>query len=184
MSRKKSYSGSFLYWIAMLVFGIVAIIFGVWILNNPAISYIGISYYLCAMLIVFGAFQMIKAFDAQDRQWWGAKFFLGIIYIIIGFILMGNVIWAEEILPYILGFMLMYEGLEYVAISSIKQEDGATVKGWFWYFLFGLLTVIFSFLIIFHPLFGFLNVIVWTGMAFIVAGISALVSFVFGRTIR
>ena len=184
MSRKKSYSGSFLYWIAMLVFGIVAIIFGVWILNNPAISYIGISYYLCAMLIVFGAFQMIKAFDAQDRQWWGAKFFLGIIYIIIGFILMGNVIWAEEILPYILGFMLMYEGLEYVAISSIKREDGAAVKGWFWYFLFGLLTVIFSFLIIFHPIFGFLNVIVWTGMAFIVAGISALVSFVFGRTIR
>ena len=181
MKNKKCYCGKFLYWTAVMIFGVLSTVFGIWILNHPAISYIGIAYYICFMLIIFGAYQMVKAFDNQEKYRWGMKFFLGIIYILIGFILMGNIIWAEEILPYILGFMLMYEGLEYVAISSVKQENGTAIRGWFWYFLFGLLTVIFAFLIIFHPLFGFLNVVVWTGMAFIATGLSALISFLFPR---
>ena len=38
----------------------------------------------------------------------------------------------------------------------------------------GILTLIFAFLIIFHPLFGIFNIIVWTGLAFIFGGISAI----------
>ena len=184
MSKKKSKSASLLYWIVMLFYGILSILFGIWVLNHPAISYIGIAYYLCVMLIIFGAFQMVKSFDNQGARQWGVKFILGVIYIVIGFCLMANIIWAEEILPYILGFMLMYEGLDYIAISGVRDSDDKPIKGWAWYLIFGFLTVLFSFLIIFHPLFGFLNVIVWTGMAFIVSGISVLISFIFGRGVR
>lgn len=181
MKEKKCYCGAFIHGAAVLIFGVLSTVFGIWILSHPAISYIGIAYYLCIMFIIFGAYQMVKSFGHQERKRWGMRFFLGIIYIFIGFILLGNVVWAEEVLPYILGFSLMYEGLEYVAISSVREENGTAVKGWLWYFIFGFLTVIFSFLIIFHPLFGFLNVIVWTGMAFIVTGLSALISFLFPR---
>lgn len=181
MSSTKCKQNTFLYRIVMLFFGIISIFFGVWILNHPAISYIGLSYYLCMMLIILGAYQMVKAFDNQTNRQWSLNFLMGVIYIVIGFIMMSNVLWAEEILPYILGFTLMYEGLEYVSISTLKHESGKPVGGWIWYLIFGFLTIIFAFLIIFHPLFGFLNVIIWTGLAFISAGISALIAFIFNK---
>ena len=76
-------------------------------------------------------------------------------------------------LPYLVGFILMFVGIDFIGQSS--QMQSLRIPNWGWVLTGGILTLIFSFLIIFHPLFGILNIIVWTGLAFIFGGISAVI---------
>ena len=41
--------------------------------------------------------------------------------------------------------------------------------------------LVFSFMIVFYPLFGVFNIIIWTGLSFIFAGISSFVYAFVGR---
>ena len=53
--------------------------------------------------------------------------------------------------------------------------------GWGWIFIAGIITLFFSFMIVFYPLFGIFNIIIWTGLSFIFAGISSFVYAFVGR---
>ena len=75
-------------------------------------------------------------------------------------------------LPYLVGFILMFAGISFIGQSSVMQSYHS--PSWGWVLAGGILTLIFAFLIIFHPLFGAFNIIIWTGLAFIFGGISAI----------
>ena len=45
----------------------------------------------------------------------------------------------------------------------------------------GIITLFFSFMIVFYPLFGIFNIIIWTGLSFIFAGISSFIYAFVGR---
>ena len=85
---------------------------------------------------------------------------------------LANLEWAIDILPYAVGFILMFLGIDFIGWST--QMQSLKVRNWGWVLTGGILTLIFSFLIIFHPLFGVFNIIIWTGLAFIFGGISAI----------
>jgi uncharacterized membrane protein HdeD (DUF308 family) len=67
----------------------------------------------------------------------------------------------------------MFTGINFIGQSSILSAKKQ--KSWGWVLTGGILTLLFAFLIIFHPLFGILDLIFWTGLAFIFGGISAII---------
>lgn len=173
MKNVESYTWTNRYWWLMLIIGILSIICGIWVFKNPVESYFALAIYFSLMFILFGIGEIINAFANQRYHNWGWGLAMGVVDLIIGFLLLGNLEWAADILPYLVGFVLMFTGINFIGQST--QMQSLRIPNWGWVLCGGIMTLIFSFLIIFHPLFGILNIIVWTGLAFIFGGISAII---------
>ena len=121
----------------------------------------------------------MNAFAGGNSRHWGWGLFIGLLDLVIGFVLLIHPIIAEDILPYIVGFILMFKSIDYIAESL--QMSSLRIRGWGWIFIAGIITLFFSFMIVFYPLFGVFNIIIWTGLSFIFAGISSFVYAFGGR---
>lgn len=173
METEMTHSQKFKYWWIVSITGMLSVIFGFWIFMNPVISYFGLAMYFSIFFILLGVSEIINAFTGRQHRSWGWGFTMGILDFVIGFILLSHLAWAADILPYIVAFILMFKSIDFIGYSTAMKAE--KLPGWGWLLAGGILTLIFSFLIIFHPLFGVFNIIVWTGLAFIFGGISAIV---------
>lgn len=173
METVETYRGTHKYWWLMLIIGILSILCGIWVFRNPIESYFALAVYFCIMFILFGIGEIVNAFSNQKYRNWGWGLAIGILDLVIGFLLLANLDWAINILPYAVGFILMFLGIDFIGWAT--QMQTLRISNWGWVLAGGILTLIFSFLIIFHPLFGVLNIIVWTGLAFIFGGLSAII---------
>lgn len=179
METITTYKQSFKYWWLGIIVGILSIVFGIWIFRNPIESYLGLAMYFSIMFILIGISEIINAFTGKRHRQWGWSLTMGILDFVIGFLLLYNLAWAADILPYVVAFILMFKGIDFIGYATQMQTQ--RIANWGWLLFAGILTVLFSFLIIFHPLFGVFNIIVWTGLAFIFGGISAII---FSLTVR
>ena len=173
METTDSYAFNNRYWWLMLIIGIISIICGIWVFRNPIESYFAMAVYFSFIFILYGINEIIQAFSNQHLPYWGWRIVIGLIDLIIGFILLSNIFWTVDLLPYLVGIVLMFTGINFIGQSSILSAKKQ--KSWGWVLTGGILTLLFAFLIIFHPLFGILDLIFWTGLAFIFGGISAIV---------
>lgn len=159
-------------WLYLLL-GIVLFVFGVGIIRHPAVSYFGLAMYFSIIIIVIGISEVMNAFVGGNSHNWGWGLVLGILDLVIGFILLLHPTIAEDILPYIVGFILMFKSIDFISesigMSSLK------IRGWGWILTAGIITLIFSFMIVFYPIFGMFNIIIWTGLSFMFAGISSFI---------
>ena len=162
-----------------LILGIVLFVFGVGIIRHPVASYFGLAMYLSIIIIVIGISEIMNAFAGGNSRHRGWGLFIGLLDLVIGFVLLIHPIIAEDILPYIVGFILMFKSIDYIAESL--QMSSLRIRGWGWIFIAGIITLFFSFMIVFYPLFGVFNIIIWTGLSFIFAGISSFVYAFVGR---
>ena len=162
-----------------LILGIVLFVFGVGIIRHPVASYFGLAMYFSIVIIVIGISEIMNAFAGGNSRHWGWGLFIGLLDLIIGFILLIHPIITEDILPYIVGFILMFKSIDYIAESL--QMSSLKIRGWGWIVIAGIITLFFSFMIVFYPLFGIFNIIIWTGLSFLFAGISSFVYAFVGR---
>ena len=172
METKDSYIPGNRYWWLMLIIGILSIFCGIWVFRHPVESYFALAVYFSIMFILFGIGEIISASTGTRYRNWGWGLAAGILDLVIGFFLLFNLGWTIDALPYLVGFILMFTGIGFIGQSS--QMQALRLPNWGWLLTGGILTLIFSFLIIFHPLFGVFNIIVWTGLAFIFGGVSAI----------
>ncbi len=172
METTNNYIPTNRYWWLMLIIGILSIACGIWVFRNPVESYFALAVYFSIMFIMYGIGEIVNAFAGRHFRYWGWGLAIGILDLIIGFILLGNLVWTADMLPYLVGFILMFAGISFIGQSSVMQSYHS--PSWGWVLAGGILTLIFAFLIIFHPLFGAFNIIIWTGLAFIFGGISAI----------
>ena len=159
METTETYSSNNRYWWLMLIIGILSILCGIWVFRNPVESYFALAVYFSIMFILYGIGEIVNAFAGQRYRNWGWGLAVGILDLVIGFILLGNLAWAADLLPYVVGFILMFGGICFIGQSS--QMQSFRIPNWGWVLTGGILTLIFAFLIIFHPLFGIFNIIVW-----------------------
>lgn len=159
-------------WLYILL-GIILFIFGIGILRHPVTSYFGLSMYFSMIILILGISEIMNAFAGKHSRHWGWGLFIGLLDLTIGFTLLLHPVIAEDILPYIVGFLLMFKSIDYIAESL--QMSSMKIKGWGWIFAAGIITLFFSFMIVFYPFFGIFNIIVWTGLSFMCAGISSFI---------
>lgn len=159
-------------WLYILM-GIILFIFGISIIRHPIASYLGLAMYFSIIIIVLGISEIMNAFAGKGARHWGWGLTIGILDLIFGFILLTHPAITEDILPYMVGFILMFKSIDFIAESI--QLSTLKIKGWGWILFAGIITLIFSFMIVFYPLFGVFNIIIWTGLSFMFAGISSFI---------
>ncbi len=161
------------YWWVTLLVGIIAVICGIWVFSHPVASYYTLAIYFAVMLFVLGINEIVNAVDHRKTRNWGWGLAMGILDVVIGFILILNIHLSAVMLPYVLGFLLMFWGIGFIVWATDLQA--LKVKNWGWMLACGILTMLFAFMIIFHPVFGAWNIVMWTGLALLFGGISAII---------
>ncbi len=157
------------WWISLLI-GILYIIAGVWVFQTPLASYVSLSIVFSVFIFVSGIFQIVFAISSkQDIEGWGWYLAGGILDLLIGLLLITHPLMTMAILPFYIGFWLLFQG--FMAIGLSFQFKSADLPNWGWLLFLGILTLLFSFLLLANPIFAGLSIVYMTALAFVCAGI-------------
>lgn len=158
------------YWWLFLLTGIILIGIGIWIFTFPAESYVTLSVLFAASMVVTGIFESIFALTARKSlAGWGWTLVGGIFDIAIGVYLLAYPGISMAVLPFILGFWLLFRGFSAVGFAlDMRSHRSAS---WGLLLAIGILICFLGFMVLAVPAFGVLNIIIWTALSFVAAGI-------------
>ena len=158
-------------WWILMVLGILFVVLGIFVFTNPLESYMTIAVFFAVSMLISGLFQKWFAISNRDELiGWGWQLALGIMEAIIGIVLLFNLNFTMSVLPIYVGFWLLFKAFALIGFSF--ELKSYKVSNWWYYLVFGLFLTILSWFIILNPLFGGITIVVWTGIALIVAGIA------------
>jgi uncharacterized membrane protein HdeD (DUF308 family) len=159
-------------WWAILIRGIVAILFGLCAFFIPGAA-------LWALIILFGAYCLVDGVfaivasvrAAQAHERWGQLLFAGIVGVIVAAITWFYPGLTALALLYVIAAWAIVTGvLEIVAAFQLRRQ----ITGEFWWILAGLLSIVFGLFLVWQPGAGALAVIWVIGVYAIVFGIFLL----------
>lgn len=158
------------WWVSMLI-GILAVILGIWSLVVPDVTLVALTYVFICTFIISGLFEI--SFSIANRNilnGWGWTLAGGIIDLLFGFILLLLPPAAiAMILIYFIGFWIMFRGVWMIGESfELKRLE---VKGWGWFLVLAILTLIFSFVFIVSPLISSAFIVAFVSVAFLFYGV-------------
>lgn len=157
------------HWYLSLILGILFIVTGILVLRTPVESYLALSVLFSVTFLVNGFFEIVYSItNRKQLDNWGWVLAGGIVDLLFGAWLMWSPMVSVAILPYFVGFMLMFRSFTAIGFSIDMKSFG--IKDWGWLLAFGILGLIFSIILIWNPLLAGLTIVMWTASAFITIG--------------
>lgn len=162
------------YWWLMLLVGMLLLALGILVFVYPAQSYVGLAVIFGWAMLAAGILEVVLSVTNEHfvtgRGWMLAG---GIIQLILGLILIFNVALSAAMLPIVLGFWLLMRAFAAIGLGGDMRALGVSGAGWT--IASGILLTICALWMLFRPLvFGTTVVVVWVGIALLIAGIAAL----------
>lgn len=118
------------WWILLLV-GIIFLFLAGKVMMHPAQSIIGLAFFIGWASLIAGIFQIGFSLSAKSiiRNWvW--LLFNGIINIIIGIIFLSHPAITAQILPFFVGFWMIFVGIS-TFFNGIQVQSSKITGGWF-----------------------------------------------------
>ena len=157
-------------WYLILILGIILIFVGIWVFNTPVLSYATLSILFAAAFLVTGILEIAYVIsNSKEMEKWGWSLVSGIIDLLIGILLMALPATAMMFLAFYVGFGILFRST--LAIGRSIDLKRWHIAGWGYLLLIGILGLIFSFILIWNPIFAGLTIVFYTGMSFIMIGI-------------
>jgi len=161
-------------WWLFAIKGLLLLAAGVAILMRPAEGYVGLSVLFSVVIFCVGFAQIVFALgNRASLSGWGWTLASGIIDLAIGLFLISFPGVSLATLPFFVGFWLMLRAFYLMGIAFDLNHAG--VKGWGWLLASGILTLIFSWMVLFFPLAGAVGIIYYSAIAFIAGGLGAFI---------
>ena len=158
------------HWWLVLFAGVLLIGLGVWVVSSPFQSYLSLSLLFAACVVAAGLFELtFSIVNHKIMNGWGWMLAGGMIDVFVGGYLFYYPLITMIILPLIVGFWLLFRGI--MAIGNALDVRSYGFGDWRWLLFTGVTIILLALLILVNPDFGIFNIIVWTGLAFIFAGI-------------
>ncbi len=166
---KKEITGSVKNWYLLLIAGIVLVAAGIYSFTRPADTYMALVIVFSASFFVAGLFESIFSFiNREEIEGWGWSFFLGLMTLLVGVMLMTHPEVTIVTLPFFVGFTLLFRSASAMAQALQLKELG--VLDWGNLMVLGVLGTIFSFILLFNPLLAGMTAVTWTALAFLMLG--------------
>ena len=162
------------HWYLSLILGILFICTGIWVLRTPLESYLTLSILFSVTIFISGISEIIfSVSNRKEMENWGWVLVGGIIDLLLGIWLISSPLLSISVLPFVVGFMLMFRSM--IAMGIAFEVKGLPDSGWGWLLALGILGLLFSFILIWNPMFAGLTIVIWTGCAFISLGIFRII---------
>ncbi len=158
------------YWYLSLILGVLFIITGVLVLRTPLESYLALSILFSVTFFVNGIFEVVYSISNRKQlDNWGWVLAGGIVDLLFGIWLISSPLVSITVLPFFVGFMLLFRSFAAIGFAVDLKSFG--VKEWGWLLALGILGMLFSFIMLWNPMFAGLTIVMWTAGAFITIGV-------------
>lgn len=157
------------YWWLFLLRGIFAILLGLMALFIPGAALTGLIIFLGAYMFIDGIFSIIAAItERKTNSNWVWLLVTGLFGIIVGIITFYHPFATAAALVYLVAFWALVIGIAEI-VWAIRLRK--VIQGEGWYILAGILSILFSLMVIFNPIAGALTLTLLFGIYALIIGI-------------
>ena len=168
------------YWYAPLILGILFIGLGVLVFATPEATFLTIAVLFSIGFVVSGIVEvMFSLSNRRTLKNWGWHLVGGIITLILGVLLSLKPDFSALVLSLYIGFWLLFRSIVYA--SSAFELKSIGFKNWGWMLTFGIIGIVFSFILLWNPLLIGIGFVFWIGYGLIILGI---INIILGFSIR
>lgn len=161
------------HWYIPLIIGIFLIAVGIYVFTVPLETYLTLSVLFSISFIIVGLLDII--FSIQNRQileGWGWYLVDGLLSLAAGIILIIYPGISITILPFVVGFTLLF--LSFLLMGFSFEMKNLGITDWGYSLVLSVLGVIFSFMLIVSPLVSGISLVTITGISLIFIGASSI----------
>ena len=167
----KSFTRTVKHWYLPLILGVLFIVCGLYVFISPAETYLTLALLFALSFLVWGLSDVFFSIDnRKSLRSWGWYFVGGFISLLMVFYLLIHPVVSMEVLPFVVGFMLLFRSFELLGFAFEVKEAGVLNLG-----IASILGIIVSFVLLAWPVFTGVWLVVLTGLAFIFTGIASIV---------
>ena len=157
------------YWYLPLITGLIFIGVGIYSFAQPAESYVALAFVFSISFIIAGFMDIIFAVsNREELEGWGWDLALGVMTLLVGIVLIRHPEISILTLPLFVGFTVLFRSA--MAIGTSLELKKYYINEWGTLMAIGILGMIFSFILIFNPVFAGLSIVIWTALTFIFIG--------------
>jgi uncharacterized membrane protein HdeD (DUF308 family) len=162
------------HWYIPLIIGILLIAVGTYVFMVPLETYLTLSVLFSISFIVKGVLDVFFSIrNHKILQGWGWYLVGGLLSLAGGIILSIYPGISIAILPFVVGFTLLFSSFLLLGFSFEMKNVG--ILKWGNVAILSVLGVIFSFMLIVSPVISGISLVTITGVAFILTGVSSIV---------
>ncbi len=162
------------YWYVPSIIGAILILLGGYLFTVPEATYLTLTVLFSLSFVVTGALETYFSWsNREELEGWGWYLASGIFSLVLGIILLTRPEAAALSLPFFIGFTLLFRSFQGLGFAFELKNYG--VMQWGNLAIASVLGVVLSLLLISHPVFTGMSLVVITSLAFIFSGIAAIV---------
>lgn len=159
------------HWYLLLMLGILFVVLGIWVFRTPIASNVALAFLFAYLFLITGILEIIYAvINRNFLDGWGWALAGGIMNLLVGVLLLARGELTLLILPFFVGFGLLFRST--MSIVWAVELRKYRIPNWAGLLVIGILGVVFSFILLWNPLFAGMTIVVYTALALIFAGIS------------
>ena len=152
-----------------LLFLAVSIIAFVW----PVGSFLTLAILFSLAFLFGGLSEIIFSVANRDHiENWGWSLAFGIITFIVGLLLILNHVLSMTILAFYIGFVILFRSIAAISFAIDVKRYGS--PNWGWLLVFGILGTIFSFILLWNPVFAGMSIVILIGLSFLFSGLFSI----------
>jgi uncharacterized membrane protein HdeD (DUF308 family) len=162
------------HWYIPLIIGIILIAVGIYVFMVPLGTYLTLAVLFSISFIIkglLGVFFSIR--NHKILQGWGWYLVGGLLSLASGIILSIYPGISITVLPFLVGFTLLFFSFHLLGYSF--EMKSLRILNWGNVAILSVLGVIFSFMLIVSPMLSGISLVLITGIAFIITGVSSIV---------
>jgi uncharacterized membrane protein HdeD (DUF308 family) len=160
-------------WYIPFIVGLIFICAGIWTFLSPLESYLTLSLVFSLAFLISGIFEIVFSIsNRKEIDNWGWTLIFGIATMLIGILLLVHPEISITTLPLYVGFLLLFRSIGGVSYALDLKDYG--VIDWGYLMAVGILGIIFSFILIWNPVFAGATIIFWTGITLIAGGVFSI----------
>jgi len=159
-----------------IIMGLIAIAAAFVILAEPGLGIFTLVLILSLVLLVLGVSRLGRGLshNLYSKKHRALDIVAGILGIILGLVVLADPMLGASTLVLLLAFAAMFYGITTIALGALATRLPKWVRGFL--VVTGILSVIFSFVVLVFPALGALTLVVLLTVSFLVNGIESIVS--------
>lgn len=162
------------YWYIPMIIGALFVVLGCYVFTVPVATYETLVVVFSLSFIITGVSEIFFSIkNRESLEGWGWYLTAGILNTLVGFYLTQNLQISATILPFVVGFTLMFRSIQGLGIALDLREY--QIMDWGYLAILSVLGIILSFFLVASPLFTSLSIVTFTALALITLGISSIV---------
>ena len=161
------------HWYIPLLVGLFFIIVSVVAFTSPAGSLLTLSILFAFSFLFGGLLEVVFSIvNRQQLENWGWSLAFGIITFIVGVFLLIHPALSMTVLAFYIGFIILFRSVASISFALDLKRYGS--KNWSVLLVLGILGTVFSFILIWNPLFAGMSIVILVALSFLITGLFSI----------